>query len=225
MSNKLIKDYLPVIRSNSLFEKFSDTEILTILPCVEGTTGSFKSGDPVILAGDIVKKIGIVLDGELSIIEYDINGNKNLISKLKPGDVFAEAMVVLGAESKIAVEADSPSTVLFLSYHKIITSCSNACEFHTRLINNLIKTLAAKLYNMQTKLAILHKNSIRTKLETFFEICARENKSNTFTMPLNKSELAEYIGVNRSAMHRELKNMEEESLIEINGKEVTYMPK
>ena len=214
-----MQKYIGLLKENSLFKGFKEQEILTILPCVEGRIESYKNGAPVVLAGEIMEKIGILVEGELSVSESDEDGGNGLLSKLTLGDVFGCAFITKELYPA-TVYAPKQAKVLFLAYSKIITTCSSACAFHRKLINNLIKTVASKLVHTQTKLGLLHKKSIRAKLTSYFRQCAV--KENPFSLAYGRGELARYIGADRSAMYRELKKMEAEKLIEIKGQSIRW---
>lgn len=218
-----MKKYIDILKNNPLFENFAPDDIFKILPCVEGMLSTYKSGDPVILAGDKVTKIGIVLEGVLNISNTYEDGNTGLIGKVSEGGIFGEAFLVSNIYSKVEVYAGANATILFMRYGKIISSCNSACVFHTGLINNLVRVLASKLLQAQMKLGIMHKSSIRGKLEAYFEMRMKESGTNEFTVPFSRGELSEYIGANRSAMYRELKKMEDEGVLKISGRKFTLL--
>ena len=53
------------------------------------------------------------------------------------------------------------------------------------------------------------------KILTFLSMEARRQGSATFVLPLNRTEMAEYLCINRSAMTRELSALKKEGLIDI----------
>ena len=72
---------------------------------------------------------------------------------------------------------------------------------------------------------MLCQRTLRSKLMSFFEYLESEEKSNSFTLPLPFSDLADYLGVDRSAMMREIKKLNEEKIISNDKRKVTINKK
>ena len=113
--------------------------------------------------------------------------------------------------------------ILIFPYHEIWKSCQNNCNAHRIFTQNLINLLAAKTRTLLAKIEILSKKSLRDRILTFLNN-AKNNQDiikshtaslnkNQLTVNLNHTELAEYLGVNRSALVRELSRMKEEKII------------
>lgn len=210
--------YLHIFKKTALFEDFTSKEILSMLNCLDAKIVNCKKNMPLILAGNDIKQIGIILSGRLRIQKEDVHGNIIVIDELTDGETFGEAFVCAGiSQIPITVWAVAASEIAFVDYAKIIRTCHSACSFHTKLIQNMLKTIAEKLIIMNQKMSIIQKNTIREKLMAYFEICIEKNGLRQFTVPFNRSALAEYIGVNRSAMSRELSKMQSDGIIEFSG--------
>ena len=103
--------------------------------------------------------------------------------------------------------------MLFLSVGKVLTTCTNACPFHAKLIQNLLTVCAAK--NLQLSQRILHTapKGIRARLLSYFSECVKKSGQYSFAIPYNRQQLADYLGVDRSAMCSELSRMQREGLL------------
>lgn len=66
------------------------------------------------------------------------------------GEAFACAQV---EQLPVSVVATELTEILFIDYKKIITTCSSACHFHTRLIQNMLHILAQKNLLLTQKIA------------------------------------------------------------------------
>ena len=217
---KSMEKYLSVLKSAKLFHNFSDHEVLPMLRCLSSRVASYRKEQALFIAGDALTQVGIVLSGTLRIQKEDMNGNAVIVTKLNSGDMFGEAFVCAGlSRIPVSVWASACADVLFIDYMKIITTCPSACSFHSKLLGNMLGIMAQKLILLTQKMDIVQKKSIRDKLTAYFETCVNENESRRFSIPFNRRELAEYIGVNRSAMSRELGKMQDEGLITFSGDE------
>ena len=71
------------------------------------------------------------------------------------------------------------------------------------------------------RIELLTKRSIREKLQTYFTTLTKAGMNRTFYIPLSYTDLADYLSVDRSAMMRELKSLQEEGFISRDGNKVT----
>jgi CRP-like cAMP-binding protein len=96
----------------------------------------------------------------------------------------------------------------------LLTTCSSACIFHRRLIQNIIELLANKNVYLNRKLDILSKRSLREKILQFLHSYSTSSKERIITIPYNRLAMADYLGVDRSALSRELSKMKADGLID-----------
>ena len=203
----------------SIFEGISEADIEKMLKCFEARKLTFKKDRTIVTNIINVKLIGIMLSGTANMERYDYNGNRSIIEKLSPNSVFGEVFSRLGSD--ISVIATSDCEVLFIEYEHIIKKCKKGCLYHNILTNNMLKLLSQKIVELNERVEILSKRSIRDKLLSYFELLASSNPKRSFLLPFTYTDLADYLSVDRSAMMRELKNLKEEGFIQTNGKKIT----
>ena len=109
----------------------------------------------------------------------------------------------------VAEEAD----VLFLDVGRVLTMCSSACAFHARLIRNLLAILARQNLQLTRKMEHITQKTTRKKLLSYLSFQAEREGSQAFRIPYNRQELADYLGVDRSAMSAELARMQREGIL------------
>jgi CRP-like cAMP-binding protein len=85
------------------------------------------------------------------------------------------------------------------------------------------KALSINSQNLNKKVFIFHKKTIRENLLDYFTTQANLQKSSTFTLPISKKELADYLGVQRQSLFRELKLLREENIIKIENRKITLL--
>jgi CRP-like cAMP-binding protein len=117
----------------------------------------------------------------------------------------------------VSVIAAERSEILLIDYRKIVTTCSSACAFHARLIENMLRILAEKNILLTRKLVYFSQRTIREKLLSFLsDQAVREGsdaENTVVEIAFNRQELADYLCVDRSALSRELGVMQTEGLI------------
>ena len=106
------------------------------------------------------------------------------------------------------------SDILLLDCHHLLTSCSNSCDFHNTLIRNLLHEIARKNLALNQKIRYMSEKTTRDKLMAYLSDQAKQNHSDTFTIPFNRQALADYLGVERSAMSAEISKLKKDGIID-----------
>ncbi len=205
----------------SIFEGIEENDMEKMLKCFEARKMLFKKDRTIVTNIINVKTVGIILSGTANMVRYDYNGNRSIIEKLETNSVFGEVFSRLGSD--ISVIATSDCEVLFIDYEHIIKRCKKGCSYHSILTNNVLQFLSSKIVELNKRLEILSKRTIRDKLLSYFELLATDDPRRTFTLPFTYTDLADYLSVDRSAMMREIKNLKEEGFIKSNGKRITLI--
>ena len=203
----------------SIFEGIEEEDIKKMLKCFDAKTRTFKKDRTIVTNIINIKMIGIILEGTANVERYDYNGNRSIIEKLEKNSVFGEVFSRLGSD--ISVIATSDCEVLFIEYEHLIKRCKKGCIYHSILTNNVLQLLSKKIVDLNKRLEILSKRTIRDKLLSYFELLANDSPKRSFHLPFTYTDLADYLSIDRSAMMREIKNLKEEGFIETNGKKIT----
>ncbi|MPN31786.1 hypothetical protein SDC9_179261 [bioreactor metagenome] len=83
-----------------------------------------------------------------------------------------------------------------------------------------IKSLSLNSQGMNRKITMLTQKTLRENILEYLKQQTILQNSATVLLPISKKELADYLGVQRPSLFRELKNLKEEGLIEINNRSV-----
>ncbi len=214
---KDMRDFLPIIRTSQLFAGISDEELLIMLNCLGAKKLSYPKDAFLLRAGDTVDSISLVLSGNVLIIQEDIWGNRNIISKAGPGQTFGSAFACApGVRINAAVSAETPVTILSMDVKRVLNVCSAACAHHNAIIRNLLGELAGKNLAFNEKITHMGQRSTRAKLLSYFSAEAKRHGSYEFDIPFSRQQLADYLAVERSGLSLELGKMSREGLIEFN---------
>lgn len=184
---------------------------------------SFKRNQTITTYIQKRNQICIILNGEADLVRYDLNGDKSIIEHFTKNDIFGEAFYIVTTNNELYVEAKKNCEVLFFNYDNIHQKCRNNCKFHQILSENFSNLILNKVMDLNTRVEILTKRSIREKLRGYFNILSNRNFSKTFTLPFSLTDLADYLSVDRSAMMRELKCLKDEGFIRKSGNKITLL--
>lgn len=210
----IIKPYIQLLSGIDLFSNIDENNISALLGCLGGKLVYVKKGEFIISTGDIIENIGILVEGQLHIIKENAKGERTIISPVYPGDLFAEALCFAGnILSPLSVVADTDAKMIIFNYKNMLRTCSESCEFHSQLIENMLQVVSLKNLHLQGRVEILSHKSIREKLMGYFNL-QMINGKNTFTIPFNREELADFLCIDRSALSRELGRMKNEGIID-----------
>ncbi len=213
-----------LIIRNPLFESFNPEDMEAILKCISAHVKKYDRDQIIFMAGDKIESVGLILQGSVQLIKEDVWGNRNIVAHLEQGGLIGEALVCAGIiESPVTAICTENTTVLYLNFKRVLNFCSNACAFHSKLIENLLKVLAKNSLLISEKLDIISMRTTREKLYQYLLTQFREQKKNPFNVPLNRNQLADYLCVERSAMSRELSKMKAEGIIDYKKHDFTLL--
>ena len=205
-----------------LFQGIKEDEIKHVLQCLNAREKKYKKDEIIYRAGDNVSEMGLVESGSVNIVVNFYWGNSNIFGHIGKGEIFAENYAAIpGKELACDVVAVEDTEVLFLDVGKLTTTCQHACTFHRRLIQNLLRISAMKNLNMSNRMMHIAPKSIRERLLSYLSEQAIENGSAHFTIPFSRQQLADYLGVDRSALSNELSKMHKDGLISYRKNEFT----
>lgn len=207
-----MKNTFETVKNNPLFQGIAFSDFEAMLSCLSAKTASYEKNEIILLAGDPVNFVGLILSGSVKIVKEDPDGRIAILTVLSVSQVFGEVFACAGIDhSPITIQAAEKAEILFINYRKIIKSCSAACPFHAKLIENMLKLVAVNNLLLNQKIEILSQKTTRKKLLSYFD--SQRGAAKRFTIPFNREELARYLCVDRSAMSNELCKMRDEGLI------------
>ncbi len=214
-----MKIALPKELSLPLFQDISPSEQEKLLCCLEASERRYEKGTFLLHAGETADRLGVLLEGSASVLQEDYWGNRNLITHLGAGQVFAESFALLpGTPLNVSVLAQEACRVLLLPTQRILSPCPSACAYHGRLTQNLLRELARKNLRLNEKLTHMGQRSTREKLLSFLSAEAGRKGAAEFEIRLDRQQLADYLGVERSAMCAVLTQLQKEGLLAYNRK-------
>lgn len=186
-----------------------------MLSCLETREERFPKDTFLLRTGDTAESIGLVLSGSVLVVQEDIWGNRNILSKAGPGQTFAAAYACApGSLLNVSVLAETPVTAMFLNVKRVLNVCPSACEHHSRIIRNLLGELAEKNLRFGEKLTHMGQRTTRAKLMSYFSAEAQRLGSYEFDIPFSRQQLADYLAVERSGLSLELGKMRSEGLLD-----------
>ncbi|MDO5156888.1 MAG: Crp/Fnr family transcriptional regulator [Eubacteriales bacterium] len=220
-NNELKKIYWNDIIDSPLFTAIAQEHIEDMIDYLDGTIKKYKKNETIIHVGDEFRRCGILLDGSLEV-SYDTNRfEKHNVNHFYPGQIFGESLALKGIpHSPVQVSALTDSIILFIDLRKLMLStdrCNKNCLYNHQLILNLMDRMAEQNIFSNLKLRILGQKSLRDRIMIYLTHLHADNPAGA-KIPFSQTSLAEFLGVNRSALARELGRMQDEGILTINNK-------
>lgn len=215
---EIMDNYFEIYSRCPLFSGITQEEASGMLACLGGRIVEIPKGNPVCLEGDAASFVGVVLAGTVQVVREDYYGNRSVLTVIVPGGLFAEAFACAGVDAlPVSVFALQNSTVLLLDCRRILTGCANACAFHTRLIRNLLQGIARKNLTLTQKIRYMSRKTTREKLMEYLTDQAKQQGAAEFVIPYDRQGLADYLGVERSAMSAEIGKLKKSGILDTKG--------
>ncbi|MBQ8160014.1 MAG: Crp/Fnr family transcriptional regulator [Clostridia bacterium] len=200
-----------------LFDGMTEGEIQQALRLLEATERRYQKGEVLLMAGSVTDKLGLVLEGSVTIENNDDWGNRTIISHVGPGQVFAESYALTQQEMLVDVTANEDSRIMFLRTGQGTEAWS------VKYTLNLLRLSAQKNLHLSARSFHTAPKTIRGRVMAYLHSVSVHAHSRTFTIPFDRQQLADYLNVERSALSKELGKMQWEGLITVRKSRFTIL--
>lgn len=208
----------------ALFKGLSGEELEKALSFLSARKKTYARGEALNRPGEALRSFGLVLEGCICVYMDDVSGDRLLMARVMPGVTFGESLCYLGMKTPFHIESAEDSTVLLMDPSPIRDSEAPLGSLERSLCRRFTAMLAERTLAMNDRIQILSKQSIREKVMTLLSQYKIRGEGSTVKLPFNREAMAVYLGVNQSALSRELSRMQRDGLIEFKGSSFTVLP-
>lgn len=202
------------LQKTMLFQGMTDSEIAEALQVLEAHEKCYKKGEMLLIAGTITERMGLVLQGSVTIESNDAWGNRTIISHVGNGQVFAETYALLENEPMLVdVTASEDCRVLFLRSGRIQSLNSSLEPWALKYITNLLTISMHKNLILSGRSFHTAPKTIRGRVMAYLNSVSLQRQSWEFDIPFDRQQLADYLNVERSALSKELGKMQKDGLV------------
>lgn len=212
--------------SCTMFSGMTDDEIEQIIQCTGAAVCKYDSGEFVKKPGGKFRRVGIILSGSVTAAWIDGSGNKFILASVEKGGVFGLSAAVAAKGDLIKkppetyIYASENSEILMMDADRMLCECEKHCTAHRKLVYNALLEVSTKNISLVWKTCHMSQRTMRKKLASYLAV-NEEMRGQPFKIPMNRQELADYLGVDRSAMCAELSRMKKDGLIDYSKNEFT----
>jgi CRP-like cAMP-binding protein len=176
----------------------------------------FHKGEVLFSAQDEASGFYYVEKGEIRIFKMDEQGREVEVVRLGTGDFLGEAIVFVSPAYPVFAQAVQDSEVLFFAKKKV----SQAMSKNPGIAMYFVELLARKCVVLSNKIESLGLRTVRQRLIRYLLSRCSGDRQCLVELNIKKGELAKILGTISETLSRNLKHMQEEGLIEVEGNKV-----
>ena len=216
---------MAILAGCELFRGIEEAELPDALRWLSTTEKTYQKGEMVFMIGDTMTHAGIVLEGTVSVSFLDESDNSVNMNVFSQGNLFGESLAYLGGnKSPVQMEANSKCRIAFFDFKAVMSAKEYARGYQATLTANLLRDFARQNFFLNRKLRIMSQKRLRDRVKVYLRGQGIA-PDGLICVPFSRNEWAEFMGVNRSALSRELSNMQTEGILEVVGKDVRLLDK
>lgn len=181
-----------------LFANLSESERMSLATALNVRVKTCEPAELVVHECDSASEIVCVLAGRLHVYECGLkDGSRHLVHSLSPGEVYGASFPVLDLTTSpgmlVAAEAARILVCKVGAVRQVMVSGT-----HPKFVANLYASAVRQGFNAWRKLSLLSCYEIVDRVRLYLQWRNAENGAE----PIRLSELAAYLGVNRTALYR-----------------------
>lgn len=207
-----------------LFQAITKEELERILNCSKAKLRTLLAGSYIFEQDETPSRLFLLLNGQVHVCKDFASGRRDVLYLVEAGNVFGE-IFLFGNRQRYWYDAVAVTDVEFLEmpwdffYH----FCSNACEHHKQLTQNMLEIMSENNFMITRKLHIMSAFSLRERIAIWLLDAADEQ--GVVNLQINREQLADFLGVARPSLSRELMKMQADGLIAVSGKKIMIKDK
>ena len=218
------------IKNTILFRGMSEKEISDALEGLRAVTKKYKKGATILHAGSVTKRMGLVLEGSVTIENNDVWGNRTIFSHVGKNQFFAETYGLLANEPMLVdVVANEDCNILFLSISSLGRGFPDQESWTAKIMSNLLIISTQKNLTLSGRIFHTAPKTIRGRVMSYLNSVSIQKGMTEFDIPFDRQQMADYLNLDRTALSKELRKMKDDGLIDFHKnhfhlKETTELP-
>jgi CRP-like cAMP-binding protein len=199
-----------------LFSQLSVDEIMPLVSDNQLYLKIYSKGATVYNQKDRFKTLDIVLFG--SLVAYSLLDNGSAMTMFE----FSKGQI-LGANLLFGDTDIYPFTIYCMSDAQVLHVTKKAVSdlLHDYCFTmQFIKMLSHNSQKLNRRITLATQKTLRENLLEYLRQQSVLQNSTSIALPVSKKQLADYLGVQRPSLFRELKNLKDEGIIDISNRTI-----
>ena len=201
---------LSVLTKIPLFRGVPEAELERIFAELKITASTFRKGDILAMQDEPVNRLIILLTGSVKAEMTDAAGRIAKVEDIEAPSPLA-ILFLFGADNRFPVQAIAreQTTAAIIPRSSVLRMLS----MNEAILKNYLDISADFAMRLSRKLGMMSLHTIRQKVAVYLLGLSKKQGCGTVTLDRPKSALAEYFGVARPSLERELTAMQRDGLI------------
>lgn len=206
-----------IVYRSKLFRRLTKDEADGLFHLHIGFKKTYRKGESVIVPGEPYDYIGVILDGEMDVVRIFENGAQYQVQQLGKSDLIGMDTIGRGKELNLFFHIAKTDMVIFQMPVNVVLEPGRIPEEHrVKMLECILDILVFENLRQHQKVDLLSVPNMRDRIYRYLSYQQAKQKTKVFEIPFNREQMADYLCVNRSALSRELSNMEKDGLIRYN---------
>jgi CRP/FNR family nitrogen fixation transcriptional regulator len=174
-----------------------------------GSRRTFAKGEELFAEGEPAEFFFKVVSGTVRICKLLSDGRRQIDAFQLPGDIFG---LESGVDHRFTAEAVDDVTVLAFRRGRFTSLMHDNPDFGDQLMASVI----ASLERAQEHMVLLGRKTAQEKMATFLlDMAGRLAKGDRFDLPMQRTDIADHLGLTIETVSRTLTQMMREGLIKL----------
>lgn len=219
------KNVTQILSDSKLCKGMTEEQIVEMLESSITKLSVYQKNEIIFREGEKPSKLYVLVEGKVLIGKDTATGKRILITSIeREGDLFSEVYMFIEKEQyDMYAIATEKSVVLEISNQMFLMQEENMNYINIIIMKNLLKVFAEKAFSMNSKIKILGSVGLREKIAKF--LFREQNLDGTIQLTITREEMADYLGITRPSLSRELGKMQDEGIIQINTRGIIILNK
>lgn len=196
-----------------LLQNLTEEELASIEQTAATSEQLFEKNEVIFHAGEMIREIGIVESGSVLIESNDLWGNCSILSKIMPGQVFAESYALSQTAMMVDAIATEKTKVFFLNTAIVLDPANAGKTWQSKLLRSMLAMTSHKNITLSNRIFCTTPKTIRARLATYFAQQQVQAEGLSFDVPFTRQQMADYLNLDRSALSKELGKMRDEGML------------
>ncbi len=205
---------IEVIKAIPLFMQLPSDKLKSLISDNQLYLKNYSKGATVYNQKDLCGTFDIVISGSLIVYSLLENGSAMTMFEFGQGHM-------LGANLLFGDTHTYPFTIYCLSDAQLLHITKKAVsdflhEYHFTM--QFIGMLSLNSQKLNQKITMATQRTLRENLLDYLRQQSLLQHSNSIILPISKKQLADYLGVQRPSLFRELKSLKDEGIIDVSNR-------
>lgn len=193
-----------------LFKGLSAAKTAELLSGVKLHRRQLLRGETLFLEGDYCNYLSFINSGCIVAKNIFADGHESIVRVLSNNDTIGEALLFSNDNRyKATFISDTKTVITLISYDDLVSLVDKS----STVCLNLLNKISNNVVSLNNHVRVLSKKTIKSKLCEYLYFEYLKCGCKTFSLALNKTELALQLNVERPSLSSEIKALVEEGVI------------